>query len=100
MPALINHAEAVAFFETIPDPVVQALIQHAHSLIFTDASAYFTTDFDVLLFYRVLEALFRDRKTLGEFLNSGIPDSRIAQPDSGQERGNGAENGGGTDTEV
>lgn len=68
MPRLINHAEAVAFLDTIRDPVVQALIQHAHSLIFTDAAASFTRDFDLLLFYKVLEALFRDRKRLANFL--------------------------------
>ncbi len=72
MARLINHAEAVAFWKSIPDPVVQALIQHAHGLIFTDASDAFTTDFDLLLFYKVLEALFRDREKLANFLTSEI----------------------------
>jgi hypothetical protein len=49
-----------------------SVIQHAHSLIFTDASAYFKNDFDALLFYRVLESLFRDRKRLANFLNTEV----------------------------
>ncbi len=68
MPKLINHAEAVAFLNTVRDPVVESLIQHAHGLIFTDASDYFTNDFDLLLFYRVLELVFRDRERLANFL--------------------------------
>jgi hypothetical protein len=75
MPKLINHAEAVAFWDTIEDPIVQAIIQHAHSLIFTDACEYFTTDFDALLFYKVLEALFRDRKRLANFLTMEVEET-------------------------
>jgi hypothetical protein len=44
MSTLVNHAEAVAFLNSVRDPVVQAVIQQAHGLIFTDASDYFTTD--------------------------------------------------------
>ncbi len=82
MSRLVNHAEAAAFLSSIHDPVVQALIQHAHGLIFTDASKYFTTDFDLLLFYRVLEALFRDREKLANFLTTEIPESSSVQQGS------------------
>ncbi len=75
MPKLLNHAEAVAFLDSIRDPVVQALIQNAHTLIFTEASEYFTKDFDLLLFYKVLEALFRDRERLGKALLGQITES-------------------------
>jgi hypothetical protein len=65
---LTHYKEAQDFLASIPDPIVQSLIQHAHSLLFTEASEYFTTDFDLLLFYKVLAALFRDRKMLAKAL--------------------------------
>jgi hypothetical protein len=86
MSRLVNHAEAVAFLSSIRDPVVQALIQHAHGLIFTDASDYFTTDFDLLLFYKVLEALFRDREKLAKFPTTEIPETFPVQQDSEESR--------------
>lgn len=86
MPKLINHVEAVAFLNTIDDPIVEALIQHAHGLIFTDASDYFTTDFDLLLFYRVLELVFRDRDRLANFLAPQLePNSPVVCTNGGTE---------------
>ncbi len=74
MPSLINHGEAIAFLRSIDDPVVEAVIQHAHSLIFTELSDNFTTDLDALLLYKILAALFRDRQGLVNFLSTEIPE--------------------------
>jgi hypothetical protein len=52
------------------DPVTEAVIQHAHSLIFTELRDYFTADLDALLLYKILEAVFRDREGLVSLINS------------------------------
>jgi hypothetical protein len=71
MGKLINQEKAKAYWDTISDPIVRAVIQHAHSLLFTGPATNFEGEFDLLLFYKTLEALLHDRERLADFLLSG-----------------------------
>ncbi len=68
MARLINHDKAKEFWDTISDPIVQALIQYAHCLIFTKVPYDFEGEFDLLYFYKILEAFLRDRERLAKAL--------------------------------
>ena len=48
MGELINQDKAKEYWNTIRDPIVQSLIQHAHGLIFTGGSTDFEGKFDLL----------------------------------------------------
>jgi hypothetical protein len=68
MGKLINHEKATAYLDTIEDPIVQSLIQHAYSKIFTENSMEFEGEFDLLLLFKILEAILRDREALARAL--------------------------------
>ena len=68
MGKLINHQKAKAYWDTIPDPVVQALIQQAYNQIFAGRPIEFEGEFDLLFFYKILESFLRDRERLAKAL--------------------------------
>jgi hypothetical protein len=71
MGKLVNHEKAKAYLDTISDPIVQTLIQHAHSLLCTGPSTDFEGEFDLLFYYRLLESLLGDRERLAKLLLTG-----------------------------
>jgi hypothetical protein len=68
MGKLINHDKAKAYLDSIDDPVVQALIQHAYSQIFVGKSMEFEGDFDLLFFFKILGRFLHDRDRLAQAL--------------------------------
>lgn len=64
MGKLIRHEEAKAYWDTIADPIVQALIQHAYSQIFVGTPIEFEGEFDLLFFFKIMESFLRDRERL------------------------------------
>jgi hypothetical protein len=73
MGKLINHQKANEFLNSIPDPIVQSLIDYAYGKIFMeDLHEGLEGDFDVLLLFKILEALLRDRERLAKALTGEI----------------------------
>ena len=68
MGKLINHRQAKEYLDTIRDPIVRALIQHAYGQIFAGAPMPFEGEFDLLFFYKLLEAFLHDRERLADAL--------------------------------
>lgn len=69
MGKLINHDRAVQYLDSIADPIVQSLIQYAYGKIFMeDLIDDLEGDFDLLFFFKTLEALLRDRERLTKAL--------------------------------
>ncbi len=64
---LINQREAKAYWDSIEDPVVQAIIQAAHARIFS-GDLQCKGEFDLLFFYQVLEGVLHDRERLARVL--------------------------------
>lgn len=76
MGKLINHDKAIQYLDSIADPVVQSLIQYAYGTIFMeDLIADLEGDFDLLFFFKTLEALLRDRAQLAKALMGEIKDT-------------------------
>lgn len=76
MGKLINHAPAIALLDGIADPIVQSLIQYAYGKIFMeDLLSDLDGDFDLLFFFRTLEALLRDRERLANALMGEVQDT-------------------------
>jgi hypothetical protein len=72
MGKLINHQKAVAYLNSISDPIVQSLIEHAYSKIFTASEIAFEGDFDLLFFFKTLEAFLHDRERLAKALTGEL----------------------------
>lgn len=68
MGKLINHDKADEFFKKIEDPIVRGAIEWSYGKIFLDNIPSPEGDFDLLFFYRILEATLRDRKIFANFL--------------------------------
>jgi hypothetical protein len=76
MGKLINQHKAKEFFDQIPDPVVQSLIQYAHGNLFVENLVdELEGEFDLLTFYKSLEALLRDRDQLARALRGELTHS-------------------------
>ncbi len=76
MGKLINHDEAFEYLDSIPDPIVQSLIQHAYGKIFMeDLIRNLEGDFDLLFFFKTLEAFVRDRERLARALTGETQDT-------------------------
>lgn len=72
MGKLINHQKAKAYLDSISDPIVQALMEHAYSQIFLGTDAEFEGEFDLLFFFKILEALLYDRQRLAKALTGEL----------------------------
>lgn len=68
MGKLINQHRAKAYLDSIEDPIVQSLIQYAHSKIFTEQPLDCEGEFDLLFFYQILESFLHDREGLARAL--------------------------------
>jgi hypothetical protein len=68
MGQLINHEKAVAYLETIDDPIVRALIEHAYTQIFVGTPKDLEGEFDLLFFFKILESFLHDRESLARAL--------------------------------
>jgi hypothetical protein len=76
MGKLINQHKAKEYLDSIPDPIVQALIQQAHGNIFAENLLDdLEGDFDLLFFYKTLAALLRDRERLAKALTGELQHS-------------------------
>ncbi len=76
MSKLINHDKAIEYLGKLPDPIVQALIQYAYGKIFVeDLLTDLQGDFDLLFFFKSLEALLRDRERLAKALKGEVQDT-------------------------
>jgi hypothetical protein len=76
MGKLINHDKAIEYLDSIPDSTVQSLIQYAHGQIYMeDLIANLEGDFDLLFFFKSLEALLRDRERLARTLKGEVMDT-------------------------
>lgn len=76
MGKLINHDKAILYLDGIADPVVQSLIQYTYGKIFMeDLTDDLEGDFDLLFFFKALEALLRDREQLAKALMGEIQDT-------------------------
>lgn len=76
MGKLTNHDKAIQYLDQIADPVVQSLIQYAYGKIFMeDLIEDLEGDFDLLFYFRTLEALLRDREQLARALMGEIQDT-------------------------
>lgn len=76
MSKLINHDKAIQYLDSIADPIVQSLIQYAYGKIFLeDLIDDLEGDFDLLFFFKTIEALLRDREQLAKALMGKIQDT-------------------------
>lgn len=76
MGKLINYDKAMEYLDRIPDPVVQSLVQYAYGQIFMeDLLKDLEGDFDLLFFFKALEALLRDRERLTKALLGEVQDT-------------------------
>ncbi len=76
MGKLINHDRAIQYLNGISDPIVQSLIQYAYGKIFMeDLLDDLEGDFDLLFFFKTLEALLRDRERLAKALTGEVQDT-------------------------
>src|SRR6266436_5861941 len=73
MGKLINYEKAQEFLDSISDPIVESLIDYAHGNLFTENLLDEAKgDFDLLVFYKSLELLLRDRERLIRVLNGEL----------------------------
>ena len=76
MAKLINHHKAIRYLDSIADPIVQSLIQYGYGKIFMEALIDdLEGDFDLLFFFKTLEAVFRDRAQLAKALMGEVQDT-------------------------
>jgi hypothetical protein len=76
MGKLVNHDRAVEYLDGIADPIVQSLIQYAYGQIFMeDLIDELEGDFDLLFFFKSLEATLRNRERLAKALAGEIQDT-------------------------
>jgi hypothetical protein len=76
MGKLINHDQAIQYLDRLADPVVQSLIQYAYGQIFMeDLIEDLQGDFDLLFYFKTLEALLRDRERLVKALGGEVQDT-------------------------
>jgi hypothetical protein len=76
MGKLINHDKAIEYLDSLADPIVQSLIQHGYGKIFTeDLINGLEGDFDLLFFFKTMEALLRDREMLARALTGEVQDT-------------------------
>lgn len=76
MGKFINHDQAFQYLDGIADPIVQSLIQYAYGKIFMEGLIDdLEGDFDLLFFFKALEALLRDREQLAKALLGEIQDT-------------------------
>ncbi|HTU93347.1 MAG TPA: hypothetical protein VMF69_24920 [Gemmataceae bacterium] len=76
MGKLINHDKAMKYLDGLADPIVQSLIQYAYGkIIMEDLIDNLESDFDLLFFFKTLEALLRDREQLAKALLGEIQDT-------------------------
>lgn len=76
MAKLINRDKAVQYLDRIADPIVQSLIQYAYGKIFMeDLINDLEGNFDLLFFFKTLEALLRDRERLAKALRGEIQET-------------------------
>ena len=61
------------YLDSIGDPIVQSLIHHAYGKVFMeDLISDLHGEFDLLLYFKTLEALLRDRERLAEALTGEV----------------------------
>ena len=76
MGKLINHDKAIQFLDNIADPIVQSLIQYAYGKIFVENLIEdLEGDFDLLFYFKTLEALLSDRERLAKALTGEVQDT-------------------------
>jgi hypothetical protein len=76
MGKLINHDKAIKYLDSIADPIVQSLIEYGYGKIFVeDLINSLEGDFDLLFFFKTLEALLRDRERLAHALTGEVEDT-------------------------
>lgn len=73
MGKLINQQRAKEYLDGLADPVVQSLIQYAHGNMFVESLVDdLEGEFDLLFFYKTLEATLRDRELLARALTGEL----------------------------
>ena len=77
----LNYEQAIQFLYGIEDPVVQALIQHAYSKMFTENLPPCEGEFDLLFYFRAMEAFLRDRERLAQALTGQTDHDRLVGED-------------------
>ena len=83
MEQFINKDEAIQFCKQIEDPIVRELVMDAYgTLIFKVAPVEVKGQFDLLFFFKVMEAFLRDRETLAEALR-GESEDEVNGSDAG-----------------
>jgi hypothetical protein len=76
MGKLINHDKAIEYLDSLADPIVQSLIEYGYGKIFVeDLINSLEGEFDLLFFFKTLEALLRDRERLAEALTGEVKDT-------------------------
>ena len=85
MDTFINHAAAMKFKDEIQDPIVRNLVMRAYgTLIFEVAPVEVQGQFDLLFFFKVLEAFLRDREGRAQELlgedRDGLADIHASPP--------------------
>lgn len=76
MGKLINYERAIEYVDTLDDPIVRSLIQYAYGKIFLENLIIgLEGDFDLLFFFKSLEALLRDREGLARALMGEVQDT-------------------------
>jgi hypothetical protein len=76
MAKLINHDKAMGYLDTVADPFVQLLIQYGYEkIVMEDLISGLDGDFDLLFFFKTLEALLRDRERLAAALVGEVEDT-------------------------
>ncbi len=76
MGKLINHDKAIEYLDRIPDPIVQSLIPYVYGKIFMEDLIHdLEGEFDLLFYFKTLEALLRDREQLARALTGEIQDT-------------------------
>jgi hypothetical protein len=76
MGKLINHDKAIQYVDGIADPIVQSLVQYAYGKVFMEGLIDdLEGDFDLLFFFRTLEALLHDRERLAKALMGEVQDT-------------------------
>jgi hypothetical protein len=76
MGKFINLDKAIQYSDGIADPIVQSLIQYAYGKIFMEGLIEdLEGDFDLLFYFKTLEALLRDREQLAKALTGEVQDT-------------------------
>jgi hypothetical protein len=76
MGKLINHDQAIQYLESVADPIVQSLIEYAYGKIFMESLIDdLEGDFDLLFFFKTLEAFLSDRERLAKALTGEVQDT-------------------------